>query len=373
AYILFLIGSMFGLLVIVPISLDFFSSLETSYLRYTPRLTDMVSFILRIAVATGIASQLPVVVVLLFAMGLVTIEKLSKIRSYVVVAIFIGAAILTPPDVTSQLMVGLPTYLIYELSIIVCRILNLGKDPKNASKSKMIQIVAFFTLFVIVFGGAYGIWYTKNWYESKKNETLVDNPSQLEEYRDLLAEEDGMELLSSALTEERKAIEKASVCTVLLEAWDKEEMKDRHRQKILQYVFNAKLDITRLEDENSIEMDFIVTRSHNIPVNVDFYWQLKIDKRTYMWPDSDNNLHYTYNPSKKSETIIRKNVLPNIPAAAKALAKDGNHQLSLILKVVRAENPDGTVAAWADSVSSKEVGHATGNVKKKDDDKIAEK
>ena len=131
SYVLFLIGSMFGLMVIVPICLNFFSGLETDYLLYTPRLTEMVSFILRIAAATGLASQLPVVVILLFALGLVSIETLSKVRSYVIVVIFIAAAILTPPDITSQLMIGLPTYLIYELSIIVCRILNLGKDPKK--------------------------------------------------------------------------------------------------------------------------------------------------------------------------------------------------------------------------------------------------
>ncbi len=107
----------------------------------------MISFVLRIAAATGLASQLPVIVVLLFALGLVSIQTLVNIRPWVIVVVFFVASVLTPPDVTSQLLLGGPTWLIYELSIIVCRILNIGSEEDSTRHSGLIKLAAFTALF----------------------------------------------------------------------------------------------------------------------------------------------------------------------------------------------------------------------------------
>jgi sec-independent protein translocase protein TatC len=363
SYALFLAGSLFGLLVIVPICLNFFSSLETQHVQYTPRLTEMISFILRIAAATGLASQLPVVVVILFALGLVSIETLSRVRPWVIVGVFVAAAVLTPPDVTSQLMLGLPTCLIYEMSIIVCRILNIGKEAENSASSKFIKAAAFTMLFAIVFGGAFGIWYTWNWYKTQDVASLVADKEDLDEFRAIFEKEDGPAILAKALAEKRDHKEQHSSYSILLENWNSERLLDEHRQAMLQFAFNAELELIR--DENSLhDINFKVTRQRNIPADLNFYWQLEIDDRSYLWPDDDNNLRYSYAADKAPENFRRDKVLANLPAAAAALKKTGNHRLQLILKVVSATTPDGSPAPWADLVHSAALEHSSGSTKK---------
>jgi sec-independent protein translocase protein TatC len=73
-------------------------------------------------IAFGASFEVPVVVVVLARMGLVTIEKLREFRSYFVVLAFIIAAVLTPPDVVSQLALAIPMCLLYELGIWAARI-----------------------------------------------------------------------------------------------------------------------------------------------------------------------------------------------------------------------------------------------------------
>ncbi|MCM8525826.1 MAG: twin-arginine translocase subunit TatC, partial [Lentisphaeraceae bacterium] len=317
SYVLFLLGSLFGLLVIVPICLNFFSSLETEAVRYTPRLADMISFILRISAATGLASQLPVVVILLFALGLVSIQTLVRVRPWVIVTVFVLSAILTPPDVTSQLLLGLPTCLIYELSLIVCRILSIGKDEADTSRSKFIKGAAFATLFIIVFGGSFGLWYTYNWYKNQGVKSLVSNVEDVAAYADIFKTEQGPTQLSKALTEERDEKEKRTIYKVLFENWESGRLKAEDKTRMLKYAF--KPELTLIKTEELTQIDFKVSRRVNIPVNINFYWQLKANDRVFMWPDADNNYKYTYDKSKKAESVIRKDVTESIPLAKEFL------------------------------------------------------
>ena len=362
SYFLFLLGSLFGLLVIIPICLNFFSSLESESIRYTPRLADMISFILRICAATGLASQLPVVVILLFALGLVSIKTLVKVRPWVIITVFVLSAILTPPDVTSQLLLGLPTCLIYELSLIICRILSIGKDDGDTRRSKFIKGVAFATLFIIVFGGTYGIYHTYNWYNSQGVEDMHADVKDTEAYLKTFKSEGGPQMLAKALSEDRKEIEKETIYKVLLDNWEDDSLKDEDKAKMLQYAFKPELILIRTEELTQI--DFKVTRKFNIPANLNFYWQLKANNRTFMWPDADNNYRYTYDTAKKAETILRKDVTTSIPLAKEFLKKDGEYKLSAVLKIVSAENLDKSPANWADQVSSKAIDLVVGNVKK---------
>ncbi|MCM8536534.1 MAG: twin-arginine translocase subunit TatC [Lentisphaeraceae bacterium] len=362
SYILFLLGSLFGIMVIIPICLNFFSSLESQYVRYTPNLTEMVSFVLRIAAATGIASQLPVIVVLLFALGLVSIETLVRIRPWVIVVTFAVAALLTPPDVTSQLLLGGPTWLIYELSIIVCRILNIGSDEDSKKHSGLIKAAAFLALFTIVFGGAFGVWYTWNWYKTDAATALVVNSHDIEEYRKLWKTEAGPAKLAKSLEEDRTEAEQKNALTVLTENWQDEKLTDGMRQSALNFVFKPELLLTA--SDTGLKLDFKLDRKYNLPVNAEFYWQLKINDRSIMWPNADNNYKYTFAKEKPPETLIRENVLLTLKAAQEVLKVSEDYRLTAVLKVVKAENIDGSVAAWADEVSSKEVPHTVGNAKK---------
>ena len=86
------------------------------------RVQDTLSFVLRMFLAFGIAFEMPVVVFLLAVLGVVTPRTLSRKRPYVVVAIFIAAAVLTPPDIVSQMILAGPLWLLFEVSIIAARI-----------------------------------------------------------------------------------------------------------------------------------------------------------------------------------------------------------------------------------------------------------
>jgi sec-independent protein translocase protein TatC len=88
----------------------------------TPDIANAVEFILSMYIAFGAAFQVPVVVILVARMGLVSIEKLKGFRSYFIVLAFVVAAIVTPPDVVSQLALAIPMCILYELGIWAAQI-----------------------------------------------------------------------------------------------------------------------------------------------------------------------------------------------------------------------------------------------------------
>lgn len=88
----------------------------------TPDIANAVEFILSMYIAFGAAFQVPVVVILVARMGLVSIEKLKSFRSYFIVVAFVVAAIVTPPDVVSQLALAIPMCILYELGIWAAQI-----------------------------------------------------------------------------------------------------------------------------------------------------------------------------------------------------------------------------------------------------------
>jgi sec-independent protein translocase protein TatC len=85
------------------------------------------SFVLGTFVAFGVTFEVPVVVVVLVRVGIVELEKLREWRSYVIVGAFVVAAIFTPPDVISQLMMAIPLCLLYELGLFMARF--VGRRP----------------------------------------------------------------------------------------------------------------------------------------------------------------------------------------------------------------------------------------------------
>jgi sec-independent protein translocase protein TatC len=86
-------------------------------------------------IAFGAAFEVPVVVVVLARMGLVSIEKLKSFRSYFIVLAFIVAAVLTPPDVVSQLSLAIPMVLLYEVGIIAAKVFI--KHTKTPDESEV--------------------------------------------------------------------------------------------------------------------------------------------------------------------------------------------------------------------------------------------
>lgn len=90
-------------------------------------------FILTMFLCFGIAFEVPVVVVLLVLTGMVRVEKLAAARGYVLIGMFVVAAILTPPDAVSQTIMAVPMYLLYEGGLLMARLMNRSRKADDAT------------------------------------------------------------------------------------------------------------------------------------------------------------------------------------------------------------------------------------------------
>jgi sec-independent protein translocase protein TatC len=90
------------------------------------------NFVLGMFIAFGLAFEVPVVVVVLVLTGLISVEQLREFRGYVIVAIFVVAAIVTPPDVVSQISLAVPMCLLYEVGIFFAQFVEKRRKPAAA-------------------------------------------------------------------------------------------------------------------------------------------------------------------------------------------------------------------------------------------------
>ena len=133
---LFLLGGMLVYYLVMPLAIKFFLSFETSVqfnslpIQLEAKVNEYLSLIMRLIFAFGISFQLPVLLTLLARVGFIDSEYLKKRRKYVIVIIFVAAAILTPPDPITQIGLGIPLLILYELSILSVRIIE--KKKKDA-------------------------------------------------------------------------------------------------------------------------------------------------------------------------------------------------------------------------------------------------
>jgi sec-independent protein translocase protein TatC len=124
--LLFFCGMCFAYFIVFPVVFGFITAAAPTGVAVMTDIDKYLSFVLSMSMAFGITFQMPVAVILLVRMGMVSIEKLREVRSYVVVGAFIAGAIFTPPDVVSQFMLAIPLWLLYELGIVVA--LWMGKS-----------------------------------------------------------------------------------------------------------------------------------------------------------------------------------------------------------------------------------------------------
>jgi sec-independent protein translocase protein TatC len=122
-------GSFFGYFIVFPYGFKFFLGFASEIIQPLPSMREYLSFASKLLLAFGLVFELPLVITFLAKLGIVSVSFLKKNRKYALLLFFVGAAILTPPDVVTQVMMALPLMVLYEISIVGARI--FGKKPSE--------------------------------------------------------------------------------------------------------------------------------------------------------------------------------------------------------------------------------------------------
>lgn len=130
--VLFLLGMAFCYFVVFGVVFDFVHKIAPASITVAPDIEQYLDFVLTMFLAFGVTFEVPIVVILLVRMGFVTIEQLKGARSYFIVGAFVIAAIVTPPDVISQLLLAIPMCLLYEVGLVLARV--IGKRPDETDE-----------------------------------------------------------------------------------------------------------------------------------------------------------------------------------------------------------------------------------------------
>jgi sec-independent protein translocase protein TatC len=136
--LLFYVGVVFAYFFVFPVMFQFFAATTPHGVAMMTDISAYLDFVLTMFLAFGAAFEVPVAVVLLVLTGVVKLEKLRENRGYVLIGIFIVAALLTPPDAVSQCIMAIPMYLLYEGGLLMARILS--KMRRDTSDSKEIEV-----------------------------------------------------------------------------------------------------------------------------------------------------------------------------------------------------------------------------------------
>jgi len=128
----FLVGMAFAYFLVFPVAFGFFAGYTPPGVQMMTDIDKYLSFVLTMFIAFGATFETPVVVIVLVRLRIVSIEKLKAARPYVIVGAFVIGAIFTPPDVISQLMLAIPLWVLFELGIVLARIIGTGPTRAEA-------------------------------------------------------------------------------------------------------------------------------------------------------------------------------------------------------------------------------------------------
>src|SRR5262245_41672567 len=117
---LFYVGVAFAFFLVLPAAFKFFASRDLAGVTVMTDINAFLSFTLGMVFAFGLAFQVPIIVIIIAWTGLVSRQALKSARPYVFLAVFVIAAVLTPPDVFSQTLLAVPMYVLYEIALLVC-------------------------------------------------------------------------------------------------------------------------------------------------------------------------------------------------------------------------------------------------------------
>lgn len=121
AVLLFYVGCAFAYFLVLPTVFGFLTGVAPEGVAMMTDISRYLDFVLVLFLAFGFSFEVPVAVVILVLLGWVSVEQLREARAYVIVGVFVVAAVITPPDVISQLMLAIPMCLLYEIGLVVAR------------------------------------------------------------------------------------------------------------------------------------------------------------------------------------------------------------------------------------------------------------
>jgi sec-independent protein translocase protein TatC len=136
ASLLFFIGVLFGYYIITPLSINFLANYQISeQISNEFDISSVIAIVRSSAIASGFVFELPIIIYFLTKVGLVTPKILKKYRKFALVIVLILSAVITPPDIASQVIVAIPILILYQVSIYISKVV-LRKQNKKNSKVK---------------------------------------------------------------------------------------------------------------------------------------------------------------------------------------------------------------------------------------------
>ena len=131
---LFMTGVAFCYFFVFGVVFRFVNNFAPKSIAVAPDIENYFGFVMTMFVAFGLTFEVPIVVIVLVRMGLVTVEKLKQLRPYVIVGAFVVAAVVTPPDIMSQLLLAVPLCLLYEIGLLVAPLFaRMTRTPEEVA------------------------------------------------------------------------------------------------------------------------------------------------------------------------------------------------------------------------------------------------
>ena len=337
SYVLFFLGSCFGFFLIVPTAIAVFNSpdLVPSNILVEDVLGKYINFVIIVTFGCGLASQLPIIILLSYIMGLVTLEKLKKSRPYIIVAIFIASTILTPPDPITQLLMAIPLIFIFELSLLICYFIRDKKENPYIKLFRKASVLKLFFL-ILVIGTLVMAYIFSPKPETTKQVLLSDRKKLIQSYED-----------RKKIWQHYKKVGefKEFIYKEFTRIWEKEKLEEEFKNFLVKDAFNIKL----LLENNDLSITF--KRQASFPINFQAQWGINIDGREFLLPKSQNYYYDGQQSASDYEYKVYKNLFKTYPYLYSYWQKNKKVKIFAFLKIVDLK--DSHISAyWLQELNS---------------------